>query len=39
MQGQRRPFFEDSSPPSLARPALAEDVATAGLTMAMVFAT
>ena len=35
-RGQREPFFEGSQPPSLARRALAEGVATAGLTMAVV---
>lgn len=35
---QREPFFEGPNSPSLARRALAEGVATAGLTMAVVFA-
>ena len=34
---QRRPFFEGPNPPSLVRRAFAEGVATAGLTMAVVF--
>ena len=35
---QREPFFEGPNSPSLARRAIAEGVATAGLTMAVVFA-
>lgn len=36
-QRQKQPFFEGPNSPSLARRALAEGVATAGLTMAVVF--